>query len=150
LNPAFWDSSSLFSLCCFEPATVLAEEFAAEFSVTVWWATWVEIRGAVARRARCAIMPPHIEAEALRRLALLRSVWTEVEPSAAVREGALELIAQYELRAADALQLAAAVEWRADGLARMMNFVSGDKRLLAAARAEGFAVHSTTVNSQKR
>jgi predicted nucleic acid-binding protein len=144
LNPAFWDSSSLFSLCCFEPATAVAEEFAGEYWVAVWWATWVEIRGAIARRARSAIMPPQIETEALRRLELLRSVWVEVEPSPRVRERALKLITQYELRAADALQLAAAVEWRAGDSVRMMNFISGDKRLLAAAREEGFAVHSTT------
>jgi len=149
LNPAFWDSSALFALCCLEPATPVANTLSQQHSIVVWWATPIELRGAIARRARSGEWKPGAEREALRRLQDLRAGWLEIPPSSAVRERSLALIAKHELRAADSLQLAAALQWMPASITAP-NFISGDKRLLAAARAEGFAVHSTTVNSQKR
>jgi len=67
----------------------------------------------------------------------LRQDWVEVAPDHALRSFAEELPDRFSLRAADALQLAAAYTWtmqRPDG----RPFISGDKRLLEAAAQLGF------------
>ena len=65
--------------------------------------------------------------------------WTEVLPSNTLRRRAIRLIATHDLRAADSLQLAAALAWAGqepEGRA----FVCLDQRLARAAQAEGFTV----------
>ena len=77
--------------------------------------------------------------EALRRLRALSSGWQEVQPLEAVKETAIRLLRVHDLRAADSLQLAAAIvasEHRSSSL----GFVCFDERLAAAARREGFNV----------
>ncbi len=76
---------------------------------------------------------------ALRRLELLASHWTEVDTLAPVRETAERLLRVHDLRAADALQLGAALVL-ADGRPRRLGFVTADSRLAEAAEAEDFAV----------
>ena len=73
------------------------------------------------------------------RLRALRDRWIEVLPSERVRELALVLVERHPLRAADALQLAAALVW-ANERPRSRLFVCLDGRLAAAARKEGFEV----------
>lgn len=73
------------------------------------------------------------------RLRALAEDWTEIAPRDVVRSLAGELLDSYPLRAADSLQLAAALVWcrqRPTGRA----FLSSDQRLLSAAAAVGFAV----------
>lgn len=65
--------------------------------------------------------------------------WGEIEPADAVRERACELLERSALRAADALHLAAAIEW-SNGKTRNRIFVTDDLRLAEAARAAGFTV----------
>jgi len=63
--------------------------------------------------------------------------WDEVDGLPAVREEAARVLRVHPLRAADALQLAAAVvafEYRP----RRRAFLSFDEQILAAARREGF------------
>ena len=62
-----------------------------------------------------------------------------IAPSNRVRERAGRLLATHPLRAADALQLAAALVW-CDEAPQGETFVCLDERLSAAARREGFAV----------
>jgi predicted nucleic acid-binding protein len=62
-------------------------------------------------------------------------------PSENVRTLALRFLRIHPLRAADALQLAAAAIV-AEGQSNVMPFVSNDRRLLEAARLEGFAIIS--------
>ena len=64
---------------------------------------------------------------------------TEVPPSQRLRELACEFVARHPLRAADALQLAAAVTIREERQAPL-EFVCLDPRLRQAAAREGFAV----------
>jgi predicted nucleic acid-binding protein len=64
--------------------------------------------------------------------------WNEVEPTQQVRQQAERLWRLPPLRAADALQLAAAII-AADYDPTSLTFVTSDERLIAAAR-EGFAV----------
>ncbi len=72
--------------------------------------------------------------------------WTEMLPSNSLRRRAMRLIATHDLRAADSLQLAAALMWAGedpDG----KEFVCLDQRLMLAARAEGFIVLPTDTES---
>jgi hypothetical protein len=77
--------------------------------------------------------------QALARLDYLRRRWNEVQPSNEVRGGAERLLGVHKLRAADALQLSAALVWcsqRAQG----RHFIGADGDLANAAEAEGFTV----------
>ena len=65
--------------------------------------------------------------------------WTEILPCSALRRRAIRLVATHDLRAADSLQLAAALTW-ADQDPEGREFVCLDQRLALAARAEGFTV----------
>jgi predicted nucleic acid-binding protein len=63
----------------------------------------------------------------------------EVQPSEEVRQTALRLVRVHDLRAADSLQLAAALVW-ARHVATGLEFVCLDTKLGAAAEKEGFSV----------
>jgi len=70
--------------------------------------------------------------------------WTEVLPGNGVREHAGRLLLRHPLRAADSLQLAAAMVW-ADGNPGEREFVCLDRRLREAASQEGFRVIPETL-----
>ncbi|MCX6599391.1 MAG: PIN domain-containing protein, partial [Acidobacteria bacterium] len=65
--------------------------------------------------------------------------WAEVAPAAVVRARARTLLSVHALRAADALQLAAAIT-AAQGEPQRLPFVCLDDRLRLAAAREGFRV----------
>jgi hypothetical protein len=69
----------------------------------------------------------------------LTEEWVEIEPSPAVRENAGRVLLLHPLRAADALQLAAALVW-AGGRPAGHELVCLDERLREAAAREGFAI----------
>jgi predicted nucleic acid-binding protein len=77
----------------------------------------------------------HVEAQV--RLDFLRRSWREINPSEQLRERAESLVDRFELTAADALQLAAALTW-CIGHPRNRPFIAGDVHLLDAARTTGF------------
>jgi len=81
-------------------------------------------------------------ATSLRRLSDLAVSWNEVEPGEMVRETAERFFRVHDLRAADALQLAAAF-LASEGHPRTLEIVSLDHRLDAAAQLEGFEVIDT-------
>jgi predicted nucleic acid-binding protein len=83
------------------------------------------------------LLPPTDFAMAQAVLRVLRNNWREVLPTFQIREEAENLIDRFQLRAADALQLAAALKW-CQGPPRGHVFLSGDKQLLDAARMIGF------------
>jgi predicted nucleic acid-binding protein len=76
---------------------------------------------------------------ALERLDALAEAWNEIQPVEAARMAARRLLRVHALRAADALQLAAAVVG-SEGSPASLEIVTLDERLLDAARREGFAV----------
>ncbi|MGI8778208.1 MAG: hypothetical protein ACR2LJ_12700 [Acidimicrobiales bacterium] len=76
------------------------------------------------------------------RLEQLAGAWHEVQPVESVRRVAHRLLRTHSLRAADSLQLAAAVV-ASEGVPRSMEFVCLDRRLVGAARREGLAVAVT-------
>lgn len=142
MNEAFWDSSSLVPLCLFEQSTSRARALLLQWRPFVWWATPVEISGAIARRVREQRLNESQVDGALEALREIAAIWEVVRPTDALRKNAQSVVRQHALRAADALQLAAALEWRKTDSDRNA-FISGDSRLLAAAQACGFQVMST-------
>lgn len=78
-------------------------------------------------------------AGAVSHLRSLERKWVEVVPAERVRDLAQGLVESHPLRAAEAMQLAAALVWSAES-PRGRPFVSLDQRLAAAAAAEGFEV----------
>ena len=69
----------------------------------------------------------------------LAQAWAEVQPHDALRRRAERLLALHPLPTADALQLAAAIQW-CRGATTSHEFVSFDQGLREAAYWEGFTV----------
>jgi hypothetical protein len=122
-----------------QPASGRSRDIAAEDAiVTTWWATVLECQSAIARFEREGAGPAAL-AEAFSRLDRLEADWSEVAPSAHVRQLAARLLRTHPLRTGDALQLAAAIA-AADGNPRSLPFVTFDERLALAASKEGFPI----------
>ena len=99
----------------------------------------MECASALARLKRDATLDPRAAVLAFDRLKQLASGWHEVDPSDIVRETAMRLLRVHPLRAADALQLAAALI-AAEQRPASLEMLTLDERLASAARKEGFAV----------
>lgn len=69
-------------------------------------------------------------------------VWAEVGPTTGVREQAMRLVRVHSLRAANAVQLAAAIV-ASDFQPISLEFVTLDTRQAEAAEKEGFRVHTS-------
>lgn len=133
----FWDSSALVPLMLQQPQTRRIRQLLEEDEeLVVWWGSPIECASAIARMHREGHLSAPAERDARSLLDALRKTWFEVQPGDAVREQALRLLRIHKLRAADALQLAAAMEWA--GSPPEGRFVTLDERLLEAARREGF------------
>ncbi len=107
----------------------------------VWWGASVEVYSAVARAVREGRIPAGGLPYCAGKLKRYRSVWEEILPTDPVRGEAQRLLSQHSLRAADALQLAAAIVAR-DSVQTECDFVCLDQRLSQAAVDEGFTVLS--------
>ena len=137
---AFWDTSGIVPLCCFQSRTAEARKTARLYASQVtWWVTPVEVVSSFTRLRREEKLTQEGKQHALNRLTYLRNHWTEVQPSSEVRETAERLLNVHKLRAADALQLSAALIW-CSHRPRGRNFIGGDGDLATAAEAEGFTV----------
>ena len=136
----YWDSSAFVPALIREPATRQVQGWLREDpQVTTWWGTELECVSAISRRERERLLTPAELEQAFRRLADFRSGWQEIQPQDAVRETARRLVRAHPLRAADALQLAAAL-LAANQQPATLEFVCLDDRLAEAARREGFPV----------
>jgi uncharacterized protein len=134
----FWDASAIIPLILSEPTTgSVRATFGQDAGMTVWWGTPVECESALARNERLRTVSFRAVERARRRLHALQAAWDEIHPSDSIRELARTLLRRYPLRAADALQLAAAVAW-AEGRPPRNAVMTLDKRLAEAARTEGF------------
>ena len=138
----FWDSSALVPLLAAEPASkpILAL-YTQDPEAVVWWSTPVECASAIARLERDESLSAEDAAVAFARLDALAASWLQVEPSDEIRETARRLLRMHPLRAADALQLAAAYA-AAERRPPTMTFVTLDDRLRTAAGREGFVVQA--------
>lgn len=137
---AFWDASAVVPLCVSQPATAhFRRLLRAHPRPVVWWGTSVEARSAFARLWRENAISAAESARALRRLSELRRSWNEILPTEELRALAEELPQRYQVRAADALQLAAASAW-CNGRPRNRPFICYDRELAAAAVQMGFTI----------
>ncbi|HYO11780.1 MAG TPA: type II toxin-antitoxin system VapC family toxin [Thermoanaerobaculia bacterium] len=136
----FWDSSALVPLLVEEEVTVpLRDLYLREPGTIAWWGTPVECASAVSRLEREDRLSSRAATEALERLDALARSWHRIEPAEAVLETARRLLRVHPLRAADSLQLAAAV-LASEGRPSTLEFVCLDDRLATAAEREGFIV----------
>ena len=108
----FWDTSAVVPLCVQEPNSATVQEILVEDpSTVVWWGTRTECISALTRQVREGSLAPTDERAARHVLHTLMQTWTEMQPSEALRSMAERSLAVHPLRAADALQLAAAILW---------------------------------------
>jgi predicted nucleic acid-binding protein len=136
----FWDSSALIPVLIAEARSAhMIALLASDRAPALWWAGPVECQSALHRRRREKILSPAALADALVRLDRLAEDVDVVTPKVPLRERAGRALAAHPLRAADALQLAAALVWVEDSPAGE-GFVCLDDRLREAAGREGFQV----------
>ncbi len=136
----FWDSSALVPLCVEETATDAAMALAqSDPQLAAWWITPVECASALARLEREGALSRDEAADAFGRLDRLAASLIEVEPRDEIREVARRLLRVHALRAADALQLAAAY-LVAERRPPTLEIITLDDRVRQAALKEGFVV----------
>jgi predicted nucleic acid-binding protein len=99
----------------------------------------VEIASALAQLLRQLQITTVEYAHAKQQAEQLAIIWRTVAPSARIAFQARILLEQYTLRAADALQLAAALEW-CEGQPNGKVFLTFDRRLHEAAGLAGFTL----------
>jgi predicted nucleic acid-binding protein len=140
----FWDASAIVPLLVAEPTTRPLQALAADDpNMLVWWGSEVECASALARLERAAALDVKAISIAFERLKQLADGWHEVEPGDIVRESAMRFLRVHPLRAADALQLAAAFV-AAERRPPSLQIVTLDQRLADVARKEGFALAEVT------
>jgi predicted nucleic acid-binding protein len=134
----FWDASAIVPLLVHETTTRPLQALARRDSdMMVWWGSQVECASALARLERAGSFDAKAAALAFDRLRQLADGWHEIEPSEIIRENAVRFLRVHPLRAADALQLAAAFV-AAERRPSSLQVVTLDERLGDAARREGF------------
>ncbi len=137
---SYWDSSALAPLFLGQRATApMRRLHRADRDVHTWWGSRIECVSAVSRLAREGRLEAAGETRARADLNDLFGAVAEIAPTDDVRARAERALAVHPLRAADALQLAAALVWARDRPAGLA-FVSLDVRLRHAAAREGFSL----------
>lgn len=138
----YWDSSAILPLLTEEQGTEKRREHLEQDpQILTWWGSSVECVSALSRLLRQRILSDDAYEQVLRDLKDLSSGWIEIQPTEKVRRRALRLLRVHSLRAADALQLAAALVGSGES-PQTLPFVCGDPRLNDAARKEGFPLPS--------
>ncbi|MGH9752626.1 MAG: type II toxin-antitoxin system VapC family toxin [Blastocatellia bacterium] len=109
---AFWDTSAILPLCCHQDTShELRRLRRRRPNVAVWWGMMVEARSALTRLLREGKLSANGLQQAISRLEAQSSSWLEVLPSSKVKNLAVSMPEQYNLRALDSFQLAAALVW---------------------------------------
>jgi uncharacterized protein len=135
-----WDSWALVPLILEETSSAPVSRLLSEDDeVVVWWGTWVECAVAISRPSREGRLDEEAEEEARTVLNGLTDNWTKIRPTDELRILAALVSEGYSLKAADALQLAAALRW-CEGDTRGRGFVCLDDSLRRAVSDEGFRV----------
>jgi predicted nucleic acid-binding protein len=136
----YWDSSALVALFVQQTATSdMQGLYSQDPGVVTWTLSEIEILSALCRLEREGDLDPDGFQRAVERLDELLQTVDTVNAFDAVKVRARRLLRTHVLRAADALQLGAALVCVSDDPSRWP-FVCLDDRLAAAARREGFAV----------
>ena len=136
----FWDTSALVPLLVREEDTQAREaQLKQATGVIAWWATRVECVSALCRREREGQLSHEAIQAALVRLDALGRQWLVVSPSQVILSRAERILRIHLLRAADAMQLAAALLATREE-PENCTFHTADARLALAAGKEGFTV----------
>lgn len=136
----FWDTSALIPTILTESMTPVTRQWISQDSdVAVWTLTRVELLSALARRHRQRRAAREDLIAARRELLAAWEHWTEIAAIDLVRARAERLVERHPLRAADALQLGAALV-AADDDPSALEFVTLDRALARVAEVEGFRV----------
>lgn len=137
---AFYDTSALLPWLRHEEKTDTTGQLIENFQpIIVWWGTETECESALARLDReSQLHRGHLQ-RARGRLQKLKTAWHVIQANNNVRAGASRLLRTHILKAADALQLSAAIAL-ADGHPEETHFISYDQNLLRAAEKEGFQI----------
>ena len=136
----FWDSSAIVSLMVVEAGSARVRNwFDSDSEIIVWTLTRLELLSAVARRRREESRSAAMLTVARRNILRAWDGWSEITAVELVRRHAERLVESYPLRAADALQLGAALI-AAEGDPTNLELVTLDRNLADAAEREGFAV----------
>ncbi len=144
---SFWDSSAIVALLVHEPASHAVDRLMrAEHSPVVWWGSLVECSSALERRRRAGQLTHTDLHHSGQLLGHLATAWSEIQPTDLLRGRALRLLSSHDLRAADALQLAAALVWAEEQPSGRV-FICLDGRLREAATQNGFLVLPEADNS---
>ena len=136
---AFWDSSALVPLCVSQIQTARASKIYERCQVVAWWATEVEMLSGLTRLERMGQISHDRFLEGKRLAGDVVRDWISADSPATMAVEACALLELHPLRAADALQLAVALE-ACDHKPRGYVFVTADQRLADAARRSGFTV----------
>lgn len=136
---AYWDSSALVPLCVPQIQSTRAIELYKSYAVVAWWATQVEMISGLTRLERMGKIS-HDQFLVGKQLALdIVRDWISAGSTERIAVDACSLLELYPLSAADALQLAAALE-ACEHRPRGYIFITADQRLADAARQSGFSV----------
>ena len=136
----FWDSSALVPLLVREPRTsTLSALYKQDPAVLAWWGSEVECASAIGRLERAGALDVDSAGHALSRLDSLQDAWQGIQPVGEIKMTARRLLRVHPLRAADALQLAAAFV-ASERRPPTLEFVCLADRLNDAARREGFVI----------
>ena len=137
---SFWDSSAIIPALSTQAASPVIENLILEDEeMTVWWGTWTECAVAISRLKREGSWDEEYEEETRAALDSISMDWLEIEPTGELRLLAMLVSKTHSLKAADCLQLAAALRW-CEGSTYGADFVCMDNRLRRAALDEGFDV----------
>jgi predicted nucleic acid-binding protein len=137
-STAFFDTSAIVPLCVAQQSSQKARQIYRSFArQVVAWAASIEATGAIYRAVRLGGLSESNARRALGRLAELEKRWSEIIAGDRVRSIAITVLSNYDLRAADAVQLASALVWCKEK-PRNRSFVCFDRKLAAAVRAVGF------------
>jgi hypothetical protein len=107
--------------------------------MVVWWATPVEIVSGLTRLMRMGDINRNQFVLGKQRAEELANLWDSLQSSTGTVAQACSLLELHPLRAADALQLAAALEYFQPALQGSV-FITADRRLAEAARQTSFSV----------
>jgi uncharacterized protein len=136
----FWDSSALVPLVITHATSAALERLRVmDPAGATWWGTPVECASALARLEHEGHLDARGVNAALARMRAILESFDEVQPTTSLRSTAQRLLRSHRLRAADALQLAAALE-ASQGRPMSLDMVCLDARLADAARREGLTV----------
>lgn len=136
----FWDTSAIVPLLIREATSeVLVDLIHADSSIGVWWGTEIECLSAFARREREGKMSRIDVVHAESGLRNILEGALEIIPNMEVRRHARRLLMIHPLRAADALQLAAALVMAGDE-PQELAMITLDQNLALCAQREGLQV----------